>query len=185
MAFLATGCSLFEPRDPEDPSRSSSNFVPPTRPEIVITNLQNAVAEKNADNYVACFADPARSNHSFRFTPTAEATAQYPGIMSDWSITDEMEYFRALVARSDPGRFSNLILVEQSRIVTADSVMYNFDYELTFEHNDPGFPTTVSGNLQFSLAPDNSSFWSIYQWSDFAVGGNEVTWSMMKGRFSN
>jgi len=43
---LGSGCNLFEPRDPEAPSQSSDSFIPPSDPDIVIENLQNAIAQK-------------------------------------------------------------------------------------------------------------------------------------------
>lgn len=76
------------------------------------------------------------------------------------------------------------MLTQKSAIVTPDTVVYNYDYILTFEHTEAGFPTTARGNLQFSLGTDNNNFWSIYWWSDFKTT-NDITWSVFKGKFSN
>ena len=184
LPFSSLGCGLFEPRTPEPPSQSSLNFRPPTDPAIVIANLQSAIDQKNVANYVRCFADPATMRRRFVFTPSAEANAQYGSAFSNWDVTEEQAYFQNLTARSSPTAFSNLLLTPKSSVVTADSVIYSYDYIFTFEHSDPGFPKTARGNLQFSLATDNSNFWMIYQWSDFKTG-EDITWSMFKGKFSN
>lgn len=181
---LLVSCGLFEPRTPEDPSQASLNFRPPTDPAIVIANLQSAIDQKNVANYASCFADPMKVGRPFLFAPSAEASAQYAGVFSSWSFTQEQSYFQNLVAKSSPTAFSNLLLTLKTSAVTADSVIYSYDYILTFEHNEIGFPKTARGNLQFTLVTDNSNFWTIYRWIDFKTGG-DITWSMFKGKFSN
>ena len=177
------GCNIFETRDTEPPTQSGSDFRPPTVPEIVVSNLQSAIAQRNTTNYISCFADPTRSSHPFRFVPSAGANAQYPSVFASWTYPDEQSYFQNLVARGSPNGYSNLLLVQKSAVVSADSVVYSYDYTFTFEHTESGFPTTAQGNLQFSLAADNGS-WVIYAWSDYKTT-NDVTWSSFKGKFSN
>jgi hypothetical protein len=182
--ILMSGCGLFEPRDPESPTQSSLDYTPPTDPAIVITNLQSAVNQKNVANYINCLADPLRSRRMFSFVPSAEASAQYASALIDWGVAQEQAYFQNLIAKSSPTAYANLFLTRKDSTVTADSVVYSYDYTFTFEHNEPGFPRIARGNLQFALAPDASNFWSIYRWMDFKTG-SDITWSMFKGKFSN
>lgn len=185
MAWLPPlSCSLLEPRDPEPPTQASLDFRPPTVPNIVITNLESAIAQKNSANYISCFTDPTKSKRTFTFIPSTEASAQYPGLLTQWTTAEELSYFQNMIAKSPPNGFSSLGLTQRSSVVTPDTVLYEYDYVLTFEHTEPGFPTTARGNLQFSLGTDNSNFWSIYRWSDFKTT-NDITWSLMKGKFSN
>lgn len=178
-------CGLFETREPEQPSQSSCFSQPPTRPLIVIGNLENAIAQKCPDNYTACFS-PANGERRFIFVPSPEAREQYAALFSDWTTSDEQAYFRNLVAKGTTNGFSNLFLVKPPRdsVITADSVLYNFDYTLTFEHTEPGFPITARGNLQFTLTPDASNFWAISRWSDFKTT-TDISWSLFKGKFGN
>jgi hypothetical protein len=181
--FLA-GCSLFAPRDPEDPESLRLNFVPPTEPSIVIDNLQNAIDQKSVANYTACFADAGTGEQVFMFVPSADASAQYGPAFISWGTAQEQAYFQNLIARSTSGALSALQLVQKSQLVTADSVVYSYDYTFIFEHGETGFPTTARGNLQFALAADAGNRWSIYRWMDFKTG-SDITWSMFKGKFSN
>jgi hypothetical protein len=183
LAFLL-GCGIFEPREPEEPTQSGLNFIPPTDPEIVITNLQAAVDQKNIANYMSCFTDPQRQNHPFVFFPSAEGSAQYGAVLNNWSRLKEEEYFTNLIAQSPENAFSNLLLSLTSSVVTADSVVYEFDYSLTFQHADPGFPQTGRGRLQFTIGVDNSNFWTIHRWIDYKTT-DDPTWSLFKGKFSN
>lgn len=182
--LVPSGCSLLEPREPEPPTQSSLNFQPPTVPSVVIANLESAIAQKNSANYISCFADPSKSPRQFVFIPSTEASAQYPGLLTQWSISEELSYFQNLIAKSPPNGFSSLILTQRSSVVTPDTVLYEYDYVFTFEHTEPGFPTVARGNLQFSIGTDNNNFWSIYRWSDFKTT-NDITWSLVKGKFSN
>jgi hypothetical protein len=183
LVLVPAGCSLFEPRDAEEPSQSGLDFRPPTEPSILIDNLQAAIDQKNLANYTSCFADPSKGK-PFHFFPSAEALAQYPSVLDDWTYTDEQAYFQNMMAKTPASAFTNLVLTLRSSSVTADSVVYSYDYTLTIEHSDASFPKTARGNLQFMLAPDRSNFWAIYRWNDYKTTG-EVTWSMFKGKFGN
>ncbi len=180
------GCNLFEPRDPEAPSQASDSFLPPTDPDVVVENLQNAIAQKNSVNYVRCFADPSRTPRPFLFFPSPDAGARYASVFAGWTVDQEKTYFENLVARASGkvNAYSNLLLTRKSVTVTGDSSVQTYDYTLTFEHTDPSFPTVASGNLQFVLGQDNNNAWVIYRWSDFQTT-SEVTWSHFKGKFSN
>lgn len=118
------------------------------------------------------------------FVPSPEGREQYAAVFSDWTAGDEQAYFRNLVARGVTNGFSNLFLVPRDSVITADSVIYSFDYTFTFEHTEPGFPVTARGNLQFTLVPDANNFWAISRWSDFKTA-TDITWSLFKGKFGN
>ncbi len=182
--FLWSGCNLFAPRDPEDPAGSRLDFLPPTEPSIVVDNLQSAIDQKSVANYTACFSDAAAGGKAFVFIPSAEASAQYGLALAAWGTAQEQAYFQNLIARSPANAYAGLQLTQKSQLVTADSVIYSYDYTFTFEHSEPGFPKVAQGNLQFALAPDASNRWSIYRWIDFKTG-SDITWSMFKGKFSN
>ncbi len=182
--LVLSGCNLFAPRDPEDPAASRLDFLPPTEPSVVIENLRSAIDQKNIANYTACFSDGAAGGRTFVFIPSAEASAQYGLALASWGTAQEQAYFQNLIARSAPTAHAGLQLTQKSQLVAADSVIYSYDYTFTFEHSETGFPKVAQGNLQFALAPDAGNRWSIYRWIDFKTG-NDITWSMFKGKFSN
>ena len=180
--LCAEGCALFEPREPEPPAQTSLDYTPATVPGIVISNLKNAVAQKNVENYIRNFSDPAVSGREFIFVPSADASSNYPNVR-DWTYADERGYFQNLVAKEDG--FSTLTLIPKDSLLSAAEASYNFDYVFTFQHTDAAtFPTTARGTLQFVLAPDGNNIWSIYQWSDFSTSP-DITWSAFKGKFGN
>src|SRR5512140_1367623 len=159
--LLGSGCNLFGPRDPEAPSQAGDSFIPPTDPDAVIENLQNAIAQKNSVNYVRCFADPMRTARLFQFFPSPDAGSRYASVFAYWTVDQERTYFQNLVARSSGkvNAYSNLVLTHRVATVTGDSAVQSYDYTLTFEHTDPSFPTVAIGNLQFVLGLDNNNAW--------------------------
>ncbi len=184
VSLLAASCGLFEPRDPEDPSQSSLNFKPPTDPSIVISNLQSAIEQKNAANYISCFGDETKGQAPFVFIPSPEAAALYAAVLDNWTLDDEQSYFLNLIARGGTQAFASLSLTAKGSTVSADSVVYGYDYILVFEHSETGFPKTARGTLQFTLRVTQSNIWTIQRWMDFSTTG-EVSWSHFKGKFSN
>jgi hypothetical protein len=184
VLMLTEGCGLFGPRDPEPPNQSSLNFLPPTEPSIVVTNLVSAIDQKNVQNYVSCFSDPSKGGRPYVFIPSAEGSSQYGSALNGWTVAQEQSYFQNLVAKSPSSAFSSLALSSKDSLVTSDSVVYGYHYVFTFEHSDPGFPKISQGNLQFTIAPDKNNFWSISRWADFKTG-TDITWSSFKGKFSN
>jgi len=184
VAALAGGCGLFDPRDPEEPSQSSLNFLPPTDPNVVITNLQSAIEQKSVANYAACFSDASRGMQPFVFIPSADAAAIYGSVLGSWTLQEEQAYFQNIIARSTQQANATLALTLKTTTVWSDSVVSAYDYVLVFEHNDPGFPKTARGSLQFTLREDASNFWSIQRWVDFKTT-SDISWSHFKGKFSN
>jgi hypothetical protein len=182
----AAGCGLFQTRTPEAPTQPSDSFKPATDPDVLVENLQAAIAEKNSVNYLRCLSDPVRSKRTFLFTPSSGAAAVYASVFSAWSLDEERQYFQNLVSRTsgNVNAYSNLVLFNKAAIVTSDSAVHTYDYTLTFDHNEPTFPTTAAGTMQLVMIPDNTNAWVICRWTDFK-STSEVTWSHFKGKFSN
>ena len=180
-----SACDIFGTRDPESPTQTSSNYRPPTQPDIVLENLQNAVAERNTENYLRSFVDSTYSNRRFEFIPTQEAQNQYFSVFSRWSLQSEREYFENLRAQTMPTAFSTLVFSDDRfESLQSDSAVYNANYTVVFQHGRADTPTEVRGNLLFYLAADSRNNWVIYRWIDFKTG-SDFSWSELKGRFSN
>lgn len=181
---VLSGCGLFETRSPEPPSNGGATFIPPTSPDIVLTNLAHAIRERNTGNYLRCLPDTLSSDVQFRFLPTAAASGRYASTFASWSLASEQSYFNALTVFTDPQTTSSLELTGKFSVVAADSAVYDGGYLLTFIHSVPGVPQTVRGTLQFTLRPDRTFFWRIIRWVD-NPDGDLPSWSEWKGRFAN
>jgi hypothetical protein len=181
LVFAA--CGLFDTRDAEAPKNVSSSFVPPTSPELVLANLQNSISERNENDYIRCLVDTVSTARVFEFVPTAAAAARYASVFRSWSLASEKAWFTAITALTPPAAASSLLLSGGFTLRAADSAVYQGDYQLTFAHGIGGAPETTRGNLQFVMAADRASFWSIVRWID-SPSGNDASWSEFKGRFA-
>jgi hypothetical protein len=181
---LLSGCGLFETRNPEPPSNVGATFVPPTSPDIVLSNLILAIRERNTGNYLRCLPDTLSTDVQFRFIPTAAASGRYVSTFTSWSLASEQSYFNALTVFTDPQTTSSLELMGKFSVVAADSAIYDGSYLLTFLHSVPGVAQSVRGTLQFTLRPDRTFFWRIIRWVD-NPDGDLPSWSEWKGRFAN
>lgn len=179
-----TGCGLFETREPEAPSSGSSTFVPPTSPDLVIDNLENAVAEKSTENFLRCLVDTLSSSQRYEFLPTASAAGRYASTFTEWSLQSERAWFSAVKAFSDADAPSGLTLTGSFSVIAADSAIYEGRYDLSFRHGVSSVAENARGTLQFILHTDRNSIWSITRWTDIPLN-DETSWSEWKGRFAN
>jgi len=182
VLIAAAGCDLLQTREPKQPSSSGSTFVPPTSADIVISNLQAAIREKNKENYLRCLVDTNFSARAFQFQPTTEAAARYATVFNNWTEASEELYFKNL-SESRPTGFSQLDFFNP--VFTQrppDEVLFEAKYHLIFQHQNSSIPQEGRGNLQFSLVLDRRSIWSIYRWID-SRDTSEITWSDFKGTF--
>ncbi len=183
-------CEMFTTRDPEPPSTGKSSFVPPTEPNIVIENFKNSLLEKNADNYIACFADSTKQSKSgFYFYPSGSAIASFPSVFEYWALDSERRYFNSMI-RYLTGELSIVLSLSNGKMdyVSPDSTLYVADYILQVPHNLTDLPKEYRGYLQFTLAKQRDGLWNISRWFDNnpkMIDTANATWSLLKARLSN
>lgn len=172
--------SPFSIRDPELPKTVRSTWVPPYSPDLVLTNMKNAISEKNIENYTRCLIDSAYSRRNFIFEPSPEVFATHPAVFLYWNRTAEqsvMQQVNSLVP-SDSILYVNFF-DEGTDIISADSAVFNRSYHLEVHHTEGNIPVVFEGYSQFWIAPDERGEWSIYRWIDNT--SNELpTWSSLK-----
>ena len=184
LLFLNQGCGLFNTREVEQPVDPRSNFIPPTAPEIVIVNFITAIAEKNLNNYMACFVDTTYSTRKFSYTADIASQIQYP-VFRYWNLSYENSYFTNLRSLTNPASSSNLFLSNEIVTTTIDTVVYDSDYLLHVEHQKQAVAQTVKGKLRLVLSADSRNLWSIHRWIDYKVNDGDTTWSVLKANFTN
>lgn len=174
----------FATRTPEEPKGAGSRYIPPFSAEIVVENLRNAITDRNVENYLRCFTDSTRTDERFRYEPDAASSNQYPGTFTQWSLTQERDYFSQLRAALPVDSLRSLRLDSLQTITFNDSAQFVRAYELNVRHKQQsaGVPGLVRGELRFWLRKDPFGEWSIYRWADFATGQAQ-TWSALKAAF--
>ena len=185
LVLILSGCNIFQTRTPQPPQQGQSIFIPPTTYDIVMENLQNAISDRNVNNYIACFSDPTTGGRAFSFQPSPTASRQYQSIFQGWDISSERGYFNNLISQSSTSASPSLVLVpNQEQPLGSDSAYYSADYTLIWPNKEPAAPQRVQGNLQFYLGQNSSGNWSIYRWIDAGTSDTAKTWSDLKALFS-
>jgi hypothetical protein len=185
LCFGMVSCNLFETRTADEPSEPSSNYIPPTTPELVFQNMVNAFHDMNSVHYLSSLADTVTSNFVFSFEPTRQARLRYSSSFDTWTKFSEEQYFTALQSKLQTGAspvLEFLTLTQQG--IASDSIQYEATYRLTVPHTQSNIPTQVHGSAQFFLVSDKSRYWVIRRWDDFAQNQNDSTWSDLKGSFA-
>ena len=177
LALVLSGCDLLAPRAPEDPLPGGSTFVQPDTPEIVLANLQRALAALDAGAYRRSFDD------AFRFSPTPDAAARTP-IFAGWDAASEEGYFRALVSAATVGAAFTLRLSDQAPPeVSERTYVVDAAYTLTTPHRRTEAPTTVQGRLRWTLTRGADGLWRLTDWTDRALSAGVPSWSDLKAAF--
>lgn len=182
--LIYSGCGLFETRSVEAPTDPRSTFTQPTSPDIVLSNLSFAIAEKNRDNYLRCLVDSSFSVRRFKYFPDALSQSSYP-VFFNWNLTHERNYFSNLLSFTNESASSNLFLSNITFNSGIDSSVVDSDYILVFEHNKQNVAKVTKGKLRFIMGSDTRSLWSIHSWYDFRDNANDTTWSELKANFVN
>lgn len=185
LGVLSGSCSIFEPREPEEPIGTGSQFEPPTSPSILLANLKSSLTFTNALDYRRSFSDSSLGLPAYRFTPAADGAAVAPGRFADWSVAEEENYLQRIFSELEPGAIPTLILspptVTEAPI--GDSIRYEAEYSVNFPHTRAGVEREAFGRLVFTMKLSNRNEWYITAWRDIPVD-SRPTWSVIKARFS-
>jgi len=182
LLIACSSCGLFQTREPENPVQASANYVPPTEPSIVFTNMQSAFRDLNGLNYQKSFSDTSSGGPSFVFEPTSQALAKY-GVFVSWNRQSELQYFNNFETQLTQGAVPSLVLSFTSQTVGSDSALFEASYQLTIPHTKVNVSQSAIGHAQFYLRKDNFQNWSIWRWVDLSNQSGDFTWSDFKGEF--
>ncbi len=190
LLLTLQACSLFNTRDPEDPSGSTNSFQQPTSELVVLSNFQLAVQEANTENFVRCLADTSSgARQAFHFDASSEALASSPEVFRNWGVQNERQAFYSMATKLSVGSHSSLQLSSgRFEIRVPDSALYVADYILRVPHTSASIPKVVAGTMRLTIVPNQLNQWSIARWVDTKSPSNDsinFTWSTLKAQFSN
>ncbi len=176
-----SSCDLFTTRTPEKPNTQGNGNMPASSPDILFNNLITSISSKVLENYLACLVDTSFLKQKFKFFPSSGSTSQYQ-VFNDWNYDSERQYFKNLIAYSNPGQTVTLSLSNNSITqLGVNEAIYQYDYTLTFLANDQNISGTYQGSVQFKIFSDSRPQWVITEWYDYKKE-NLQSWSDLKGR---
>ena len=152
LIFCKTPFSTRDPETPEDQQRT--NWIQPTNPRDVLSNLKNAIQDKNLTNYMNSFTNQPQNSRHFGYRPDNSALIRYPGVWAQWALEQEQTYITNVFHAIPKDSLISLIYFEIKENPLPDSTVIIFDYELAVGHtrNTDQFPRKVRGNAEFRLS---------------------------------
>lgn len=177
--MLVHGCGIFDTRDPEPPEEVRSNYVTPTTADLVITNLENAIAEKNSESYIKCI-----SQTNFRYIPDSRTLQNYKTIFAEWDQLSEKRYLDNLINQT-PSTSALFFVNERLTQVSPDSAVFQANYQVVFQHTLQSIPKTARGNVILNISTEANDLYYIKRWEDFRQNDTDFTWSELRANFND
>jgi len=173
---LVLSCSLFDPRDPQDPSGTGVVWQTPTSPDIVIENMASALNGKSV-LYLDCLDD------SFMFYADTSDIDDYPTLeFSDWTKSVEnLTVGGIYTAVPEDSLQASFTPVSSSPDPPApeDSVTIYREYTILI----PEAQYEVAfGIAEIHMVESEDGLWSIGSWHDnrYSSSTTEKTWAVAK-----
>lgn len=179
LLLLASGCSVFDTREPDPPETGAGTWLQPDTPDRVVRNIQNAISEMNSQNYIRSLGA------DFVFEPSVTANAREPSLWSSWAVSEEETYFRTLAASSNLLSGHSLQLLDVTENVVGDEqYVMDANYILTVQHSRAAddIPTVFQGHLVWDIRRSAEGLWHLLSWTDQETQ-NLPSWSELKSTF--
>ncbi|PIE52892.1 hypothetical protein CSA37_04420 [Candidatus Fermentibacteria bacterium] len=176
-SLLIISCSLFDPRDPQDPSGGGAVWQTPTSPDLVVENMQSSLNGKSVQ-YLACLDD------KFFFFADTNDVDDYPTLnFTDWDKSIENLTVSQLfsIVPEDSTIIAEFLPVPGSPdpVAPEDSATLYRNYSISIpgaEYN-PAF-----GIAEFRMIEDDNGLWWVSEWHDnrFEPSSTVKTWAVVK-----
>ncbi|UOG76898.1 hypothetical protein MTX78_09925 [Hymenobacter tibetensis] len=179
VVLLATLClpSCFSLREPEAPT-AASDYLAPTQIDILLANFTTSVQTLNTVNYERNFSGP-----QYRFVPDPGSAGTAASLFTNWSVSEERDYFSSLRRRSPTTSQNQLTLTTRPyQFFTTDSAEVSALYQLRIVQSDTAFKSTMlEGNIRLLVRRRNNE-WKIAGWRDQRTS-NALSWTDLKKHF--
>ncbi len=158
-------CTLFSPRDSEDPTTGGDFWVEPFSPGIAVEDFVNSFNKKSSLNYMRIL------NDSFTFIPYEPDTFGSGGLFVHWDRSLEQEYIENLFSSNDSIFIS---VAESLKDSTETLAVFYYTYDVFHIEQSEGL-------LLFYIVPDFSSMWYISKIED--LGGGNRSWTYLRKEY--
>jgi hypothetical protein len=174
VACLA-GCDLFSTRDPETPDSGRNTWKTPVEPIDVLTNMQAALFERDAVNYMRSFDD---STFHFEADPVALSRDQS---LADWGYDEESQHIARLFSEGTLPAESllSVVFIAPEIVPVGTGWQILTRYEFVADIALTGVPHQMAGTADFSIHVGGAGYLQIDYWRDLRTE-DAATWSDFK-----
>lgn len=181
VSLAASGCGLFDTRNPEPPLVGSA-WIPPTEPETLFVDLKNAMEGKVVVNFQRSFVDTG-----FVFHPDPSDSLDLLDLLrrdvfTGWNLDVELAVAQSIF---DGASTTKLTLTSRDApvFVSTEERIYFFKYELQILYK-VGNAETFHGLVDFDVR-NVGGLWYIKMWLDKRDPNfpypSYKTWGYLKG----
>jgi len=170
-AAVLLSCSLFDPRDPEDPDDTPPFWQYPYNPAIVMLNVHGSMEARSITLYMACM------DTSFTFLADPADTSEWGGSweFGDWDYYVEQSTMGNIFALQDTLYGDTLVAVAFTGVegypdppAPVDSATIWRDYTVVVAPSIWGpYGNPARGRARITMVESSTSTWSIRLWEDF------------------
>lgn len=177
LSVAASGCDLFETRQPLVVGDDSGIWIPPTLAEIVVENLERALEAGVFSDYQRAFAG------EFEFVPDDSDLASYlqirPGqaVYAAWDA--EVETVTAESIFSSADELDLVFVFREEQLPPGGGRLRKYDYTLTLEVGET--VRRYEGQAWFTIRQVGGSDWFITGWEDVITDPDTDSWGFLKG----
>lgn len=164
ILFFLWGCT-----NPFHPSFSSSGYLEPTTPKIVIENLKLAMMSRDLEGYLQCL-----DKDSFRFYFDAQDTSVETILKKDWGLDSlYWGYVEERLSVEAMFMIENEIYLELFELPSPphpSPLMENLFYEYVLNLKPPLQDIgSIEGRALFTLKKEkDTGYWKILTWRDYS-----------------
>jgi hypothetical protein len=184
VAALATGsCDTFSTRVAEEPEGEATQYVVPQDPVDVLSNLENAVRDRDTEIYAGLFTD----DFVFIADPSdvIEVENFYPGAFDNWDIAVETHVGERILDQSRT-TISGVDFTAETLVGETDSTYEVLkDYQLFLRREAYESFDIYIGTARFSMRVESDGLWYIHKWEDArrdtGIVADKDTWGKLKG----
>ncbi len=171
ILVVITSCGLFDTREPEEPTGTSSIWTPPANPSDVLQNLVLAFSLRDEYLYMKSFAQPGYADSAFIFQPDYSSPSYDSSLFDDWDYYDEQAFIITLFSPDFIPLDSVCSLEFEAESTTpGESPLYREKYFLTIRHTNSNLPKEYSGRADVRFERNHSGDWVIIRWNDESYG---------------
>jgi hypothetical protein len=166
------GCELFNPRDAEQPSGSSGNWIPPANPRGVLDNISAGFELHDAIFYMKSFAKPNYIDTAFVFFPDVSVPAYDSTVFSEWGYDAEQAFILALFSPDflPPDSSASVYFEPVSEPPGETAPLYREKYTLIV-HTTTDLPSEYSGYADIRFSRNYNDEWVMISWQDERIEG--------------
>ena len=182
-AVAIASCDTFSTRVAEEPEGEATQYVVPQDPVDVLSNLENAIRDRDTEIYEGLFAQ----DFVFVADPSdvIEVENFYPGAFDNWDISVETHVGGKILDQSRT-TISGVDFTAETLVGETDSTYEVLkDYQLYLRQEAYESFDIYIGTARFSMRVESDGLWYIHRWEDArrdtGIVADKDTWGKLKG----